>query len=85
LEQVSWRSRPGRDRRVRQPCRQVFAALFRKRKTLGVLVFRLLYGLAATHLLELVEPFMRDRLASGSLGVMARDRGSAHGDVSITA
>ncbi len=63
----------------------VFAAFFRKKEIVRLLVFLLLYRFAEAQLLKLLTPFMLDPPEAGGLGLRTQDVGIAYGSFGIVA
>jgi MFS transporter, PAT family, beta-lactamase induction signal transducer AmpG len=63
----------------------VFAAFFRKREIVSVLVFLLVYRLAEAQLLKLAAPFLLDARAQGGLGLSTAQLGIVYGTAGVAA
>lgn len=64
---------------------ETFAAFFRKKEILSILLFLLLYRLAESQLVKMASPFLLDAREAGGLGITTGDLGLVYGTAGMIA
>lgn len=73
------------DKSVLREFFETFAAFFRKKEILSIMLFLLLYRLAESQLVKMASPFLLDAREAGGLGITTGDLGLVYGTAGMIA